>query len=346
MRSSTAMHSFSKSLLFCLSAAALLSSRAFAQAPTATPTPVPWHKATDKGTDVNRDVAPGVSASLSLLKPKPNDVVDANHPAHFVDAGTVVGDTVYATLNLTIGKDTIISSNSATLRVTELEDTVNHVKHIPIDDPASTTASPKPPIGQDHVDLPVDFTQATGWERYYDPDLTPEGNGPKVKDWWPAPQAPSAAATTNGPVRYRCLVPLKTTEPTSSPSNLTINDMPAPSTLQGHNGKHDLTLSSVDGESNGKLTGAVPDGNFMDTPTPDDIKADIENLVITNVSTTNGNEDYVKYDPDDLIAFPISIVRIFGTIRWRREAAAGSGRGECLWLFAHRCAEPSPGPWF
>ncbi len=54
----------------------------------------------------------------------------------------------------------------------------------------------------------------------------------------------------------------------------------------------------------------------------------------------------LRLDKAPIIAFPISIVRIFGTIRWRREAAAGSGRGECLWLFAHRCAEPSPGPWF
>ncbi len=238
-------------------------------------------------------IAPGGSAALSFLKAGSKPAPDAQHPPEnypdqFVGAGQTIGGDVYATLTLTLGKKTRVSSATATMRVTELADTANGITHNPIPAPGDDPAHPTQPlVGQDHVDLPVDFTTTTGWYRLYDPDGP---NGPQVTDWWPAPQAPSAADTNNGSAQYRYLAPLKTTQPTNS--TITLDGQFHSSTLLGHNGDHELSLSSVNTLSNGKLMF----GKTLDV-TPQKKAATVANLVITDVSTNNGTSDYFKFDP-------------------------------------------------
>ena len=68
------------------------------------------------------------------------------------------------------------------------------------------------------------------------------------------------------------------------------------STPLGHNENHSIKLAKVDGgdETELKFAGTVGEGENQG---PSGISADVKNLVITEATTSEGNEDYLVYDP-------------------------------------------------
>ena len=65
----------------------------------------------------------------------------------------------------------------------------------------------------------------------------------------------------------------------------------------GHNGAHTLSIISVDGQPGTSLTFNLADSSQIASG-PSARNADVRNLVITQLKTSNGTQDYFKYDPD------------------------------------------------
>ena len=69
----------------------------------------------------------------------------------------------------------------------------------------------------------------------------------------------------------------------------------------GHNGYHTISISQVNGAVGSDLLFQhynVPDWQTAYSAPVTSQTANVKNLVITNVSTSNGTQDYFKYDPD------------------------------------------------
>lgn len=159
------------------------------------------------------------------------------------------------------------------------------------------------------MDRAINFASATGWEKYYDPDvvLNADGttsNGPKELGWWPSPEAPYAANTANGGQQYRIKVPWNTTGPmTSSEPKLVngqqeiINGVPQFNTytLLGHNGAHTALLAKVNGSQSKTLNFVLSDGSSMQDEVADR-NVTVGNVVLQNVTTSTGSPYYFKFD--------------------------------------------------
>ncbi|MDQ3812444.1 MAG: hypothetical protein M3347_00675, partial [Armatimonadota bacterium] len=182
-----------------------------------------------------------------------------------------IGGPVWIVLRVTIGKGERLYSNSVTLRIHE--DTGDH------------------PDDQNHADLTVPFS-GSGWKRLDEND---------VETGDEAPTTPNLSLEESA--FYRLKIPWQSTKPVEL----------GESKLLGHNEKH--TVSAVAVDNNEDITqvkfgpayqpGAPNDNTY--TAGPEEKEANIQNLVIEEVSASNGTVDYFKWDPasdDDALKNP------------------------------------------
>lgn len=198
-------------------------------------------------------------------------------PATYASAGSTIGGSVYGALYVTAGPGMKVTSNGALARFYEKPDTANGVTH-----------------GEDesHIDVAVDFTSAEEWQKLYDPD----GDGPKQEGWWASPEAPNAAASGVDGARYRRLLPWSTFQSTSGTR---FDDGQSQSgKLWGHNGDHELSLRAVDSDTSAKIDFTSSYGGSSKADKPAAKNADVQNLIITSLTTSNGTSDYFKFNPN------------------------------------------------
>ena len=110
---------------------------------------------------------------------------------------------------------------------------------------------------------------ASGWQKK-------DANG----EWQNSVSSPQSTNNSDDDEYYRKVWPWATT-----------------STPLGHNENHSIKLVKVDGgeETELKFAGAIGESETKGTS---GISADVKNLVITEAKTSEGNEDYLVYDPN------------------------------------------------
>ena len=187
------------------------------------------------------------------------------------EADDTIGGTVQVVLELEL-ENAQAGSEKAVVRLQETG-TENEVTH---------------DEDEDHIDLPVNLTQAAGWQQWLDPD----GDGPQVASWQTAESKPI------GTGKWRWVYSWNTAgAPVSSGQVGT----PEYSRLLNHNGEHLISLAEVDGGAGGTL-------EFGDESADvEDKNVTVGNLVIKSISTSNGTQDYFKFkagSTDNSLAHP------------------------------------------
>lgn len=226
--------------------------------------------------EIVRTVTVKISTATVLLDLlRKTEEATATEAARYTSSGSsAIGGQVYGALYLTVGQGLRVSSSNALVRLEERPDEENHVDH---------------PFNEDRVDIGVNFNQATGWQKYYDPA------GAQELGWWPSPEAPSAATSSERAVRYRYLLGWNTAIET--PGTYFNGAETVAGKLLGHNGAHRMSLRAVDGNGAAQVAFTSGAGGSSLAPKPEDKEATIGNLIITEVSTSNGTSDYFKFDP-------------------------------------------------
>lgn len=175
-------------------------------------------------------------------------------------AGETIGGPVTVALELDL--DYVdIESHNAVIRLKEKPDTDNGVTH---------------GAKEDHIDLLVNFDDAAGWQQWRDPD----GDGPQEANWNTATSKP------DGKGKWRWIYGWNT-----AGDAVTQGTGANALKLWNHNGAHTVSLAKVDGVASSTLNFGVETVDIEDK----DVK--VGNLVITDVSTSNGTEDYFKFNP-------------------------------------------------
>ena len=177
------------------------------------------------------------------------------------EAGDTIGGTVTVVLELEL-ENAEAGSQSAVVRIQETgsENEVTHDED------------------EDHIDFSLDLTQAAGWQQWLDPD----DDGPQEASWQSATSAPV------GTGKWRWSQSWNTAGAALSSGQA---GTPQYSRLLNHNGEHTISLAQVDGGEGGTLEFGEESADVEDK------NVEVGNLVITGVSTSNGTEDYFKWDP-------------------------------------------------
>ncbi|MBV9470307.1 MAG: hypothetical protein JOZ57_13805, partial [Abitibacteriaceae bacterium] len=275
--------------------------------PTATPLPTATPGVIPTPTPACSCGASDSSSQLRLYKDDNGELGDE------VSAGSTTGGKLWGVLELTVGTCGRVDASPAptplpgtnptpaptpgdiqnvTVRLTENPDTVNNVTH---------------PFKQNHVDIPISLVNTTGWEKEMPADESHD------EPYW-VPGNPKDASTDKPhPYRYKFLwqttAPqiLADLSPTPTPGSPAAtpapDDPPAGNTkLYDHNGSHTMSLVAVNGDytkTHLRFQKMQDDGTWGDPyeAGPSDLGTDVENLVITDVSSNNGTVDYFKWDP-------------------------------------------------
>ena len=131
---------------------------------------------------------------------------------------------------------------------------------------------------------PLDLSSATGWQEQ-------QSDG----SWQPATDIPSALNTDDNPHTFMALLNWNTrTTPGVTYTNAITHQISSFTPSMGHNDAHTITLV-VNGLPEGILA-FQPLGETSYEAGPDDKSAMVKNLIITNLNSSNGSVDYLKYD--------------------------------------------------
>ena len=181
--------------------------------------------------------------------------------------------------------------NKVTLRVKEEEDKQNEVKH---------------DESEDHAEFEFDLNDAHWdvWEVGYESDGSTATPVFKFKEQEGCAHVKEINSKSDTQMLYIRTVEWNTAKELTTDLDGTGTDDGAderpPSTLLGHNGAHTISLAEVNAQEDEEfLFQKKPQAQWEDAlcdaaPT----KHRVGNLVITNVSTSNGTSDYFKFDPD------------------------------------------------
>ena len=211
-----------------------------------------------------------VSSQASVKLGVYKQVVDPNDQSMtYQKVSGTSGGTLYRALEVRVGRGLRVSSGKALVRLEETEQ-VNGKLH---DD------------HERYIDMEVNFGLREGWQKQL-------ASG----EWVEAPEAPSAADSSEGEVRYRYLAPWNTASRQSG-SRLEAGEMVA-GALLGHNGSHEVSLLSVDDEVGEQVEFAYPGGDLFSAETPENLEVEVGNLVITDAKASDGNLDFVRLDKD------------------------------------------------
>ena len=207
-----------------------------------------------------------VGSSVHLALYKQVEAPDGESVSYEAVSDTA-GGTVYGALEVRAREGTRVKSSRALVRLEETEE-VEGEAH---DDEES------------HVDVEVKFNEAAGWQK----------RGQRGA-WIEAPEAPTSAPAEGG--HYRYLIPWNTASGKSGERLGNDGEMVS-GALLGHNGSHEVSLVAVDGEADAQVKFTSANGGEFGAEAPEKVEVEVSNLVIKSVSTSNGTQDYFKWDP-------------------------------------------------
>jgi hypothetical protein len=215
------------------------------------------------------------NAAVILDVLRKTEEATATQAARYVSSGTgATGGQLYGALYLTVGQGLRVSSADALVRLQEMPGQDDNVTHS---------------VNEDRIDIGVNFGLRGGWQKYYDPE------GASELGWWEAPEAPSAATSSDGAVRYRYL--LGWNSAIETPGGYWNGAQTVTGKLWGHNGAHQMSLRAVDGNETAQIAFTSDAGGLSLTAQPENKEVTIGNLIVTEVTGNAGNPDYIKFDP-------------------------------------------------